>query len=105
MFHTLRKNYTTLILILCVGFVSCNGQSSVARNENIKSSTVSRTNEATIFSLNISLTESDKINFPFYYHDSLYQGAPFAINKNTTKLFLNKPTLVIQANQNQTFYL
>lgn len=62
-------------------------------------------NQPTVLTVEDSSILSKKIILSFYYHDSLYRGTPFVINKRITKLFLTRPTLICQADQNQTLYL
>ncbi len=65
-----------------------------------------KTNDSfvTIIMQDSSILKS-KMILDFYYHDSLGYGHPVMLNKMQTKLLLDAPTLLLQADNNQTPYL
>lgn len=86
--------------------MGCNGQSFADKQKHIMNiPAYSSTDQETIFTIEDSSIFGKKAISNFYYHDSLWIGTPFVINKKVTKLIISRPTLICQANQNQTFYL
>lgn len=106
--ETLKKPCMWIYFVSLLTLFGCDGQSSNRKlnSETNKITTIpSYITQATILTIDDEFFPDKKISFPFYYHDSLNYGTPFIINQKTTKLFLDRPTLICQANQYQTFYL